>query len=323
MRFTVYLGVVAATLTFSEITTVNAVYVSNSNALGSFPRELSASEIDALALAQSDSDTVTELESLVEDDDPKTKDGKKDAKSEDGKKDAKSEDKKKKESDDDNTLSGEKLLKKHLKGVSADLKEALDKIPYMKEIVMTGELAKLAFDYMYDHAPMYIKQEGRTGWNVAILGRFKAFKQFMTKSWTGKSSLRLAVDDYMDFLSLEPDNERVGISFSQFFDNTRAVEGRGTYDGYSEVMKRYGSAPERKNFISTRQAARNAVLAKELASTRRAIEKLEDRLSDELISNKKLEFEDKSVSTPPKLDLQKLLSLKNCGYSFVVIDLRP
>ena len=55
----------------------------------------------------------------------------------------------------------------------------------MKEVLVGGELAKLAFDYLKQNSPEYVKTDAAGAWNVAVSGRFKAFKNWATTLWTG------------------------------------------------------------------------------------------------------------------------------------------
>ena len=59
-----------------------------------------------------------------------------------------------------------------LKAASLELKGAMDSIPYLKEAITGGELAKLAFEYLKTQAPEHVKADASSAWNVAIQGRF-------------------------------------------------------------------------------------------------------------------------------------------------------
>ena len=63
------------------------------------------------------------------------------------------------------------------------------KIPYLKEIIMGGELAKMAFDYMAAQAPANVKADAKSAWNTAVVGRFKAFKNWLSAAWSGQAGV--------------------------------------------------------------------------------------------------------------------------------------
>ena len=61
----------------------------------------------------------------------------------------------------------------------------MEDIPYMREVLVGGEMAKLAFEYLKTNSPDYVKGDMSGAWNVAVMGRFKAFKNWATTVWTG------------------------------------------------------------------------------------------------------------------------------------------
>ena len=72
---------------------------------------------------------------------------------------------------------------------SKAMKKTLYTIPYLKEVLMGGELAKLAFDYLVANTPQRVKREVSSTYNTAVTGRYKAFKNWLSAAWTGKSNL--------------------------------------------------------------------------------------------------------------------------------------
>ena len=98
--------------------------------------------------------------------------------------------------------------KETLNKASDELKKVLTKIPYLKEVIVGGELAKMAFQYLKDNAPEHIKEDAKGAWNVAVMGRFKAFKNWVAATWTGKSHLNMAIGDYEDFLAMFGENDK-------------------------------------------------------------------------------------------------------------------
>ena len=60
------------------------------------------------------------------------------------------------------------------------MKNALYKVPYLKEVLVGGEMAKLAFNYMKENVPNHVKNDMNKAYNSALGGRFKAFKNWIT-----------------------------------------------------------------------------------------------------------------------------------------------
>ena len=139
------------------------------------------------------------------------------------------------------------------------MKDVLYKIPYMKEVVISGELAKLAFDYLVANTPQHIKRNITSGFNTAIAGRWKAFKNWLQAAWTGKSSLTSVISDYEDYLSLFPPGEegsKDALSLSSYYEATSAAGDEGTYKDYSGIMELMGQTGERDHYVGVRQATR-------------------------------------------------------------------
>ena len=78
----------------------------------------------------------------------------------------------------------------------------MKKVPYLREVIIGGELAKVAFNYAKENVSDSVKRDASSGWNVAIRGRFEAFKKYCTSVWTQSSYLEMAVGDYLDYLQL-------------------------------------------------------------------------------------------------------------------------
>lgn len=76
-----------------------------------------------------------------------------------------------------------------LRQKSGEMKKALMEIPYLKQVLMGGELAKMAFDYMKANAPLEAKNAANTVWQEKVAGRYKAFKGWLKEAWSGKSAL--------------------------------------------------------------------------------------------------------------------------------------
>ena len=107
----------------------------------------------------------------------------------------------------DLTKSAQQIKKDALGKASGELKKVMEQIPYLREVIVGGEMAKLAFEYLKANAPEHVKEDARGAWNVAIQGRFKAFKNWVTSAWTGESRLSIAIGDYEDFLAMFPKND--------------------------------------------------------------------------------------------------------------------
>ena len=52
----------------------------------------------------------------------------------------------------------------------------MKKVPYLREVIIGGELAKVAFNYAKEKVSDSVKRDVSSGWNKAIRGRFEAFK---------------------------------------------------------------------------------------------------------------------------------------------------
>lgn len=103
--------------------------------------------------------------------DDKKKDEKEDKKDE---KDEKDKDKKSKIENpfvkltNDLRSDGQEGAADLMSDASDAMKDVLYKIPYMKEVLISGELAKLAFDYLVAQTPEYAKRNIKSGFNTAI-----------------------------------------------------------------------------------------------------------------------------------------------------------
>ena len=135
----------------------------------------------------------------------------------------------------------------------------MEKIPYLREVIVGGEMAKLAFEYLKANAPEHVKEDARGAWNVAVQGRFKAFKNWVTSAWTGKSRLNIAIGDYEDFLAMFPeDDETVKPSFREFYEATRAPADMGEFKTFQTIMNRMGHVADKRHFIEIRQEGRQS-----------------------------------------------------------------
>ena len=57
---------------------------------------------------------------------------------------------------------------KLMSDASDAMKDVLYKIPYVKQVLISGELAKLAFDYLVAQTPEHAKRNIKSGFNTAI-----------------------------------------------------------------------------------------------------------------------------------------------------------
>ena len=132
-------------------------------------------------------------------------------------------------------------------------------VPYLREVVVSGELAKLAFDYLKANTPQSSKDEASTAWNVSVQGRVAAFKAWCVSAWTQESYLELAVGDYLDYLAMYSDTDKTQKpTLAQYYEAVRAPEGRGTFKDFSKIITRMGQVPDKKNYIKIRQTGRNS-----------------------------------------------------------------
>ena len=134
----------------------------------------------------------------------------------------------------ENTEKIEKFIDKE----KTALVESLKKIPYLKQIVQGGELAKMAYDFVNENSPEYLKQEVGSAFNYQVMGRWAAFKNFLTVAWTGESNFQRVLADYEDFLSMYEDPANCEISFLEYFNATRAAGGTGDFKTYEQIMNK-------------------------------------------------------------------------------------
>ena len=133
----------------------------------------------------------------------------------------------------------------------------MEQIPYLREVVVGGELAKLAFEYLKANSPEHVKEDARGAWNVAIQGRFKAFKNWITAVWTGNSALATVIGDYEDYIAMFPDGDTTTKpSLRAFYESTRAPADLGNFKDFKEIMNRLGHVAEKRHFIEIRQEGR-------------------------------------------------------------------
>lgn len=115
----------------------------------------------------------------------------------------------------------------------------------------------MAFQFLKDNAPEHVKEDARGAWNVAVMGRFKAFKNWITATWTGKSYLNLAIGDYEDFMAMFGENDKTTKpSFRQFYEATRAPADMGDFKTFQMIMNRMGHVAEKPHYIQIRQEGR-------------------------------------------------------------------
>ena len=107
-------------------------------------------------------------------------------------------------------------------------------VPYLREVVVSGELAKLAFDYLKENPPQHVKDEASTAWNVSVQGRVAAFKAWCRSAWTQESYLERAVGDYLDYLAMFDAADRTKRpTLAQYYEAVRAPEGKGTFKDFA------------------------------------------------------------------------------------------
>ena len=132
-------------------------------------------------------------------------------------------------------------------------------VPYLREVVVSGELAKLAFDYLKENTPQHVKDEASTAWNVSVQGRVAAFKAWCVSAWTQESYLERAVGDYLDYLAMfDADDKTKKPTLAQYYEAVRAPEGKGTFKDFAEIVKRMGQVADKKHYITIRQTGRNS-----------------------------------------------------------------
>ena len=129
-------------------------------------------------------------------------------------------------------------------------------------MIVGGELAKLAFDYMKANSPDHVKKDAASAWNTAVQGRFQAFKNWCVTAWSGETTFDLALGDYMDYLALFEDRDQTPKpSFKEFYEATRAPSDLGEYTTFKVVMNAMGAVADKRHFIEIRQQGRHKTSA--------------------------------------------------------------
>jgi len=140
------------------------------------------------------------------------------------------------------------------KDASKEMKKALYEIPYLKQLVMGGELAKMAFDYMKANSPNNIKQDMSGAFNTKVKGEFKAFKAWISTACGGDSDVQTIVSDYEDYLALFPNNSSAErLNLKEFFDAMHAPGDMGNFADYSTIMNMMGMTGDRNHYVEIRQ----------------------------------------------------------------------
>ena len=52
-----------------------------------------------------------------------------------------------------------------IKNASSEMRKALEEVPYLKEVIMGGELAATAFNFLKANAPDQAKTQAASVWN--------------------------------------------------------------------------------------------------------------------------------------------------------------
>jgi len=161
-----------------------------------------------------------------------------------------------------------------------EMKKAMMNIPYLKEVIIGGELASLAFDYMKSQAPEGMRKTLGGAYASGVKGRFTAFKSWLSQAWSGKTELLQIIGDYEDYLSLFPTNsDKPRISLHQYFDATRAPGDRGNFSVYKDVINRMGLDAEKGTYVGIRQESRNSALRAQYIDTIAKINILEGNIA--------------------------------------------
>ena len=145
------------------------------------------------------------------------------------------------------------------KTMSKEMSKAMLEVPYLKEIMVGGELANLAFEYMKEQTPDNTKNQFAGAWHTAASGRYKAFKYWLKESWGGESTVQQILGDYEDYLSLFATDDVINdrISLHEYWDASRAPGDEGTFEDYSNILNIMGQVGDRAHYIGVRQESRN------------------------------------------------------------------
>ena len=157
---------------------------------------------------------------------------------------------------------GEELMNA-LVDTSMELQNVLSEVPYMREIIMSGQIAMLAFKIAKENAGVDVKNALLQAWNSTVGS--------LVDSWIKDVSMPFVVDEYLDYLSIVnpaiPLEAHFNIDLREYWDATRTHNDRGTFEDYQNIMMRQGHVANRKDYVSLRQKARGTALDAKLDAT--------------------------------------------------------
>lgn len=132
--------------------------------------------------------------------------------------------------------------------MSTELQTVLAEVPYMKEIIMTGQIAMLAFKIAKENAGAEVKASLMAAWNMTIGS--------MIESWLSHNSMYDATNEYLDYLSLInpalPQERQSNLDLREYWDATRTHNDRGMFHEYQNIMMRQGHVADRREYLTHR-----------------------------------------------------------------------
>ena len=121
---------------------------------------------------------------------------------------------------------------------SDNIRDAINRIPYAKEVMMGINFAKIAFQFAKKNAPPGVRRQINTAYQYGILGNLEALYGFVMGLF-GESNTSVIIGDYLDYLSMynpARDDQEVQ-DLDEFFVATRSHNDRGKFEDWEHVMK--------------------------------------------------------------------------------------
>ena len=174
--------------------------------------------------------------------------------------------------------------KESMEAATDSVKDAMMKIPYLKEVMLGAEFAKIAFMFAKKNAPPGAKREIGAAFNEVVGSRLELLKQQMWEFWSGQSGINGVIGDYFDYLSLinPADTETHTLDLLEYYEATRSWNDHGNWDDYKLVQTALqNDKPSRSEYLSQRQKARGGSLDEKNDTVGKKIKVIMARLADD------------------------------------------
>ena len=145
--------------------------------------------------------------------------------------------------------------KESMEAATDSVKDAMMRIPYLKEVMLGAEFAKIAFLFAKKHAPPGAKREIGAAFNTVVGSRLELLKQQMWEFWSGQPGINGVIGDYFDYLSLinPADTETHTLDLLEYYEATRSWNDHGNWDDYKLVQTALqNDNPSRAEYLKQR-----------------------------------------------------------------------